>query len=258
MLEDILNTNQRPKFQDFEKYIYIVFRMLIYDNEKQTIESEQVSLVFGSNFVISFQETIGDIFDQIRDSIRTSKGRHRKMGSDYLAYSLIDAIVDNYFLILEKLGDKIGLVEEKVVVDPTAETLHQIQLLKRELVSLRGSVWPLRELINGFQRSESPLIHKSTGVYLRDVYDHTVQIIDATENFRDMCAAMLEVYVSSVSNKLNSIMKVLTVIATIFMPLSFIASLYGMNFDYMPETHRVWGYPAVLIVMFVATAGMLL
>ena len=177
--------------------------------------------------MISFQETIGDIFDQIRDRIRTSKGRHRKMGSDYLAYSLIDAIVDNYFLILEKLGDKIGLVEEKVVVDPTAETLHQIQLLKRELVSLRGSVWPLRELINGFQRSESPLIHKSTGVYLRDVYDHTVQIIDATENFRDMCAAMLEVYVSSVSNKLNSIMKVLTVIATIFMPLSFMQVFTG-------------------------------
>lgn len=174
-----------------------------------------------------------------------------------MAYSLIDAIVDNYFLILEKLGEKIESIEEDVVMDPTPGTLHQIQLLKRELLSLRGSVWPLRELINGFQRSESPLIDKSTGVYLRDVYDHTIQIMDGTDNFRDMCAAMLEVYVSSINNRLNSIMKVLTVIATIFMPLSFIASVYGMNFKFMPELGWRWGYPLVWIVMMTIIIVML-
>lgn len=168
-----------------------------------------MSLVLGQNFVISFQETIGDVFDQIRERIRTGKGRIRKMGTDYLIYSLIDAVVDHYFVILEKLGEKIGHLEEQVVAHPTEGTLQRIQKVKREMISLRRSLWPLRELVSGLQRNESPLISEPTRVYLRDVYDHTVQVIDAMESFRDIIAAMLEVYVSSISNRLNAIMKVL-------------------------------------------------
>ena len=258
LLEDILSTGQRPKAEDFEKYLFIVLRMLRYNDEKQTIDSEQVSMVLGQNFVISFQETIGDVFDQIRERIRTGKGRIRKMGTDYLIYSLIDAIVDHYFVILEKLGEKIGYLEEQVVSHPTEGTLQRIQKVKREMISLRRSLWPLRELVGGLQRTESPLISEPTRVYLRDVYDHTVQVIDAMESFRDLIGAMLEIYVSSISNRLNAIMKVLTVVATIFMALSLVTGVYGMNFKHMPELESPWGYPAVLLGMLVATVGMLL
>jgi magnesium transporter len=258
LLEDIVTTWQRPKFEDFEKYLFIVLRMLSYNEQKQAIESEQMSLVLGSNFVISFQETIGDIFDQIRDRIRTGKGRHRKMGADYLSYSLIDATVDNYFAILERLGEKLELMQEQLVSDPTPKLFERIHHLKKELVLLRRSVWPLRELISGLQRSETELISEPTRVYLRDVYDHAVQVIDTVEGFRDMVSGTLEIYLSSMNTRLNAIMKVLTVIATIFMPLSFIASLYGMNFKYMPEIQWRWGYPIVLVGMLVITVVMLL
>jgi len=258
LLEDIVTTWQRPKFEDFEKYLFIVIRMLNYNEQKQAIESEQMSLVLGKNFVISFQETIGDVFDQIRDRIRTGKGRHRKMGADYLSYSLIDAIVDNYFAILERVGEKIDAMQEDLVAERMEKTAEEIIKFKKEILQLRKSIWPLRELISGLQRSETELISEPTRVYLRDVYDHAVQVIDTVEGFRDMVSMTLEAYVSAISNNLNAIMKVLAVIATIFMPLSFIASLYGMNFKYMPELHWRWGYPVVLIVMVVATAGMVL
>jgi len=256
ILEDILHTTQRPKFEDFEKYLFIVLKMLSYDDVNQTVEQEQVSLVLGESFVISFQERVGDVFEPIRDRIRNSKGRIRKMGADYLCYSLIDAVVDGYFTILEKIGEKIELMEEKLVSDPTEKTLKQIHKLKSEMISLRKSVWPLRELISGLQRSESSLISETTGIYLRDAYDHTIQVIDTVESFRDMVSGMLDIYLSSISNRMNAVMKVLTIIATIFIPLTFVAGIYGMNFEYMPELKWRWGY-AIAWLAFVVIAAIM-
>jgi len=251
VLEDIANTGQRPKMEDFDEYIFVVLRMLRFDEKENETKTEQISVVLGRDFVVSFQEMEGDVFDAIRERLRNNKGRIRKLGADYLAYSLIDAVVDNYFMILENLGETIEDIEDKLVTNPTSETLRTIHDLKREMVFLRKSVWPLREVINRLERSESPLINKSTFVYLRDVYDHTIQVIDAVETFRDMLSGMLDIYLSSVSNRMNEVMKVLTVIATIFIPLTFVAGIYGMNFRYMPELEQVWSYPAVLTLMFI-------
>jgi len=249
LLEDILNTEQRPKIEDFETHIYIVLKMLYYEDNTNEIISEQFSIIFGKNFVISFQEKEGDIFNPIRERIRTSKGRIRKMGADYLAYSLIDAIVDSYFIILEKLGENIEDVEETMLANPTPETLHDIHRLKRKMISLRKSVWPLREVVSALERSDSSLIQEPTRIYLKDVYDHTIQVIDTIETFRDMLSGMLDVYLSSISNKMNEIMKVLTIIATIFIPLTFIVGVYGMNFEQMPELKWQWGYPVIWFIM---------
>ena len=257
VLEDILSTGQRPKFEDYEKYIFIVLKMLSYSEEKQSVEVEQVSLILGPNYVISFQERVGDVFENIRDRIRNAKGRVRKMGPDYLAYSLIDAVVDNYFVILERFGEKIESMEEEVVGDPTEKTVQQIHSLKREMIALRKSIWPLRELIGGIQKSESSLINETTDVYLRDVYDHTIQIIDTIESFRDTVSGLLDIYLSSLSNKMNAVMKVLTIIATLFIPLTFVAGIYGMNFEYMPELKVRWGYGAVWLVMITIAVIML-
>ncbi|MBW7990088.1 MAG: magnesium/cobalt transporter CorA [Planctomycetes bacterium] len=249
VLEDILSTGQRPKFEDYEKHIFIVLKMLSFNQESQSMEAEQVSLILGQNYVISFQERIGDVFEQLRERIRNAKGRIRKMGPDYLAYTLLDAIVDNYFVILEKFGEKIESMEEEVISNPTERTVQQIHSLKREMIFLRKSIWPLRELIGGLQKSESSLIHDTTDIYLRDVYDHTIQIIDTIESFRDMVSGMLDIYLSSLSNKMNAVMKVLTIIATLFIPLTFVAGIYGMNFKYMPELEWRWSYPIVWLVM---------
>jgi magnesium transporter len=257
ILEDILNTEQRPKLEDFEKYLFIVLKMLSYDDKEQTIEAEQVSLVVGPNFVISFQERVGDVFEQIRDRIRNAKGRVRKMGADYLGYTLIDAVVDGYFSILEKFGEKVEALEEELVTEPTNKTMQQIHNLKRELILLRKSVWPLREVISALQKSDIPIIRETTGIYLRDVYDHTIQIIDTIESFRDMVSGMLDIYLSSISNRMNAVMKVLTIIATIFIPLTFVAGIYGMNFKFMPELECRWGYPAALGVMGIIAIIML-
>jgi len=258
ILEDILNTAQRPKCEDYENYVFVVLKMLSCDDPKEIIKSEQVSLVLGSNFVISFQESIGDVFEEIRNRIRAAKGRIRKMGADYLAYSLIDAVVDNYFYILEKVGERIERMEEKLVQEPSSEALQKIHLMKRDLIFLRKSVWPLRELIGNLEKGEYPVLGEPVGVYLRDVYDHTIQIIDTVETFRDTVSGMLDVYLSSLSNRMNAVMKVLTIIATIFIPLTFIAGIYGMNFKYMPELQWRWGYGLVLFVMAVVAALMLL
>jgi len=248
-LEDIVHTGQRPKMEDFEDYLFIVLNMLQYDEKVNEIKTEQVSLILGSNFVVSFQEDEGDVFGLIRERIRADRGRTRKMGADYLAYSLIDAIVDHYFKVLEKVGEQIEDIEDELVKNPTPEVLHTIHSLKRELIYLRKSVWPLREVISRLERWESPLIDKSIDIYLRDVYDHTIQVIDALETFRDMLSGMLDIYLSSVSNRMNEVMKVLTIIATIFIPLTLIAGIYGMNFRYMPELESPWGYPMVYVVM---------
>ncbi len=255
--EDIVNTAQRPKYEDFGGYIFTVLKMLFYDEQVGETTSEQVSLIVGSNFVISFQEKEGDVFNPIRERIRNAKGRIRKMGADYLAYALIDAIVDNYFIILERFGEKIENTESELVLNPTPETLQVIHKLKREMIFLRRSVWPLREVISGLQHSESALIHKSTAIFLRDVYDHTIQVIDTIETFRDMTSGMLDIYLSSISNKMNEVMKVLTIIATIFIPLTFIAGIYGMNFKYMPELGWRFGYIMIWFVMLVVTITML-
>jgi len=256
-LEDIANTTQRPKIEDFGDYIFLILRMLSYDEKKNEVKSEQVSLILGSNFVISFQEDVGDVFDPVRERIRKGKGRLRKMGADYLAYTLIDSIVDNYFLILEKLGEKIEFLEEELVTDPKTETLQEIHNLKREMIFLRKSVWPLREVISGLERSESDLIKESTGIFLKDIYDHTIQVMDTVEAYRDVLSGMLETYLSSISNRMNQVMKVLTVIATIFIPLTFIVGIYGMNFKYMPELEWRWGYLIIWLAMVVIAIFMI-
>ncbi|MFO0754809.1 MAG: magnesium/cobalt transporter CorA [Thermodesulfovibrionales bacterium] len=258
ILEDILNTDQRPKLEDFREYLYTVLKMLYYDEKTGALAIEQISLVLGENFVLSFQEGIkGDVFNSVRDHLRNDIGRIRKEGADYLLYSLIDAIVDNYFVILEKIGDRIELIEEELVARPTPGTLQAIHHLKREMIFLRKSVWPLREVVSALERGESPLLRSSTGIYLRDVYDHTIQVIDTVETFRDVVSGMIDIYLSSISNRLNEVMKVLTIITTLFMPLSLISGIYGMNFKHMPELESRWGYPAVLAAMLVIALSML-
>jgi magnesium transporter len=258
VLEDILNTDQRPKMEDYDSYLFIVLKMLHFEAMKGTIMTEQISLVLGENFVISFQENIdGDIFRPVKDRLRNNKGRIRKLAADYLVYSLIDAIVDNYFTILERTGDAIEDIEEKVLGNPSSDTLNSIHFLKREMIFLRKAVWPLREVISGMEREDSDLIRGATKVFLRDIYDHTIQVIDTIETFRDMASGMLDIYLSSVNNRMSSVMKVLTIIATIFMPLTFIAGIYGMNFKYMPELEWHWGYPALWGVMLLIAASMI-
>ncbi len=258
VLEDILNTDQRPKMEDYGDYLYIVLRMLNYNDKSSEIETEQVSLILGPNFVFSFQESQSDVFNPVRERIRSGKGRIRTMGGDYLAYALLDLIVDNYFVIMEKLGETIEFLEEKLVTRPVPETLQTIHQLKRELIFLRKAVWPLREVIGGLERGELALIKETSRVYLRDVYDHAIQVIDTIETFRDMISGMLDIYLSSVSNRLNSVMKVLTIIATIFMPLTFLAGIYGMNFKYFPEVEWRWSYPVFWLVVVLISVSMLL
>ncbi len=254
--EDILNTGQRPKLEDYENYLFLVVKMLQSD-PSGGLRTEQISLVLGPDYVLSFQELEGDVFDRIRERLRTGKGRIRRMGADYLAYALLDAIIDSYFLILEDLGDRIEALEEELIVHPTPPTLRKIHQFKREMIHLRKSIWPLREVLGALQRQEAPLVQESTQVYLRDVYDHTIQIVDTVETYRDIIAGMLDLYLSSLSHRMNEVMKVLTIIATIFIPLTFIAGVYGMNFDYMPELHWKWSYPILWGLMLLTFFGML-
>ncbi len=258
ILEDILNTDQRPKSDDMESYIYVVLKMLDFDPATLEIVSEQISIVFGHNYVISFQEgREGDLFEPLRERIRGGKGRIRKMGPDYLAYALLDTIIDHYFLILEKFAERIEALEEELVSNPTTETLQQIHRLKREMIFLRKSAWPLREVANALEKSESELIRPTTKIFLRDIYDHAIHIIDSIETYREMLSSMLDIYLSSVSNRMNQVMKVLTIIATIFMPLTFLAGVYGMNFKYMPPIAYRWGYPLILLFMLVVVGVMI-
>ena len=257
VLEDILNTDQRPKVEDYERYLFLTLKMITYEEKEKIVHVEQVSVILGSSFVISLQESEGDVFDSVRERLRKGKGRIRKSGPDYLAYALMDAVVDNYFLVLEKIGEDIEELEEEVIRKPGPETVESIQNLKRELLYLRKSVWPLREAILSLEKGESPLIEDKTAIYLRDVYDHSIQIIDTVETFRDMVAGMLDIYLSGVSNKMNEIMKVLTIIATLFIPLTFIVGVYGMNFKYMPELEWHDAYFFVWAVMIAIAVLML-
>jgi len=256
VMEDILNTDQRPKVEDYGDYLYIVLKMFR-NGKGGEIVSEQVSLILGANFVISFQEGIsGDVFDPVRERIRNGKNKMRSLGADYLTYCLMDAIVDNYFVVLEETEEKIEALEEEVVADPSPETVRKMYKLKREMIFLRRAVWPLREVLAAMTRRESKLITDPVVIYLRDVYDHVIQVVDIIEVSRDMLSGMLDIYLSSSNNRLNEVMKFLTVIATIFMPISFLASLWGMNFKTMPELEMRWGYPAALCFMFSVALAM--
>lgn len=256
LLEDIANTDQRPKLDDYETCLFLVLKMLSV-TDRQDIVVEQVSLVFGRNFVLSFQENGTDVFTPVRDRLRGGKGRLRQSGADYLFYALVDAIVDQYFAVVEVLGEKIEELQDLVVSDPQPETLRRIHSLKRQLLFLRRAVWPLREVTNSLSRSECPFLQESTKVFFRDVYDHVVQIVDTIETLREMVSASLDIYLSSISYRLNAVMKVLTIITTIFMPLTFIVGIYGMNFEHMPELKWEWGYPLIIGVMVMIAIAML-
>jgi len=256
-LEDLLNTDQRPKMVDMETYLYLSLKMLSMRKESFEIKVEHVSMIVGPNYLISFQEDVGDVFDPVRERIRREGGRVRKLGPDYLAYALIDDIVDNYFIVMEKIEERVEDLEEELVVSATRESVWKINRLKKDMIFLRKAVWPLREVITGLERVESPLIRESTHIYLRDVYDHTIQVIDTLETLRDMVSGMLDIYLSSLSYKMNEIMKVLTLIATIFIPLTFVAGVYGMNFQYMPELTWEYGYITIWGVMILMVLLML-
>ncbi len=256
--EDILNVQQRPKMEEYDDYLYIVFKMFTYKEERSEVYSEQISLILNNNYIITFQERTGDVFDPIRERLRAAKGKIRKSGTDYLAYTLIDAVVDSYFFVLEKFGEEIEILEDELILSPKPESSQLIHRLRRELIMLRKSVWPMRELLSGLYRGDSSLIKKSSQIYLRDVYDHTIQVIDTIESYRDMVSGMLDTYLSSISNRMNEVMKVLTIIATIFIPLTFIAGVYGMNFHHMPELEWTWIYPAGFWIAILIIAGIML
>lgn len=250
VLEDIVNTDQRPKMEDYGDYLYIVLKMLSFSEKRQEIVGEQISVVLGEGYIISFHETVaGDSFAPLRERLRNGKGKSRKMGVDYIAYALADAVVDNYFVLLERLGERVDEIEEDLVINPQTETMRAIHKLKREMIFLRRSVWPVREVISGLQRVDSKLVQATTLIYLRDVYDHTIHAIDTIETLRDMLSGMVDIYLSSITNRLNEVMKVLTIITTLFIPPGLIAGVYGMNFHNMPELGWRWGYPLALAMM---------
>jgi len=258
ILEDILNTDHRPKMEDMEGYIFLTLKRFCDTcDENGGIAAEQLSLILGPSFVLSFQEKDDVLFEAIDDHIRTARGKIRKSGADYLAYSIIDIVLDTYFGILESLGERIETEEDALVNHPDQSSLRAIQNLKRDMFFLRKSIWPLRETISALQRSDSSLIEDATRVYLKDVYDHTIQVIDTVETYREMLSGMIDIYLSSLSNRMNQVMKVLTVIATIFIPLTFIVGVYGMNFKHMPELEWDYGYFLIWFVNILVAAFML-
>jgi len=257
-LEDIANTTQRPKLEAFDNYVFVVIKMLSWNESIGDIETEQVSLIMGKGFVISFQEREGDVLEPLRNRIRSSHGWVRKMGADYLAYAVMDTIVDNYFLILDHVGEQADALEAALMEEARPEQMKTIQRLKQNVLCLRRNLWPLREALSRLDKEEFTLVTKGTKPFVRDLYDHTVQLIEAVEASREVLAGLHETYLSSVSHRMNEIMKVLTVIATIFIPLSFLAGVYGMNFEHMPELHLRWGYPAAWAVMAGSAIAMLL
>ena len=247
-LEDVLNCGQRPKLEDYGSYDFLVMRSMFF--KEGELETEQISFFLAGNFVITFQEVPGDSFEAVRERIRKGKGQIRKMGPDYLTYALVDALVDEFFPVLEKYGERIEELENEVILRPSRETIQEIHKIKRELLLLRRAAWPERDVINAMQREESDIIRPETQVFLRDCYDHTIQVIDMIETFRDLSSGMLEVYLSSTSNRLNEVMKVLTIFASIFIPLSALTGVYGMNLRH-PEGVWYWDWPFVLATFVV-------
>ena len=258
VLEDILDTNQRPKVEDYGSYVFITLKMLRFHAADDSIIIEQISLVLGDRYVISFQEGIeGDVFDAVRRRTRDGVGRLRTSGPDYLAYSLVDAVVDSYFLVLEQYLKEIEKLRAGLLENTNRETMYIILNLEQEVMSIRRAVWPLIEAISRLMKERSPLMRSSTKKYLRDVDDHVRQVLDETQTAIDMLDRMQDVYLSNVSNSMNEVMKVLTIVSTIFIPLTFIAGVYGMNFEQMPELAHIYGYPVVLLLMLGIAIGML-
>ncbi|MBL3656170.1 magnesium/cobalt transporter CorA [Fulvivirga sediminis] len=264
LLEDILNPDQRPKTDDYENHLFFTLKTLHSIQEEENDEGsvvnyEQISFVLGKHYLLSFQEKEGDLFDGLRERLRqdnhSSATRARKKGADYLFYRLIDTVVDSYYIVLEQVGEKIEELEDEVYLEPSNDTLKQIQRLKKELIFLRKSVYPLRESLSKVIKGEYPLIAPDTITFFSDVYDHTIHVIETIETYRDLTASLMDMYMTSISNKMNEVMKVLTIIATIFIPLTFIAGIYGMNFDNMPELHLKYGYFytwGLMIAIFIA------
>jgi magnesium transporter len=257
VLEDILNTHQRPKFEEFENYLYIVFKAIALQNGDASVEYEQISLLLLNNIVFTFKEKPDDILDPIINRLNVPQSHIRTRGGDYLAYVIMDTVIDEYFALQDTFDDLIETVEDELLTNPTNCTLTSIQKIKRELIYLRRSISPLRELLAAIHRSDSPLLDERTKHYFTDVYDHAIRIIEALESYRDLISGMLDIYLSSISNKMNETMRVLTVFSTLFIPLTFIAGVYGMNFEFMPELKWKWGYP-VLWVVFIVISGFLL
>lgn len=255
IMEDIFDTNHHPKLEDYNDYTFLVARA-IYRLEDGSHGTEQISIVLGPNYIISFQESSSEIFAPVLARLRGSKGRIRRMGADYLAYTLLDTIVDNYFVLLEDLGDKIEQMEERLVIEPDRQMINEIYALKTEMLFMRKAIWPLREIVNALERGDSMFFQEATLLYMRDVYDHIIQVIETLETYREMVTGMLDIYLSSVSHKLNEVMKVLTIISTIFIPLTFLAGVYGMNFKYMPELEWEWGYPLIWAIMIISALFM--
>lgn len=266
-LEDVINVHQRPKFEDYQKHLFLILRMPVplaagADPHARRFQFEQVAMAFGRNFVVTFQEFPGDTFDSVRKRLRADNSLIRARGIDYLVYSLLDSVVDAYFPILEHYGELVEELEVRVVEQPTANHILQIHALKRDLLSIRRAVWPMRDLLAAMGRDDSPLIGEATRPYLRDCHDHTIQLLDMVETYREISTGLIDVHLSSVSNRLNEVMKVLTIIATIFIPLTFISGIYGMNFDTevsawnMPELRSPYGYVSVLSMMALIAAGL--
>ena len=255
-LEDIVNTTQRPKIEEFPHYLFIVLKMIDFNEAAATLSIEHVSLILLKNCVISFLEDEGDVFDTVRARIRGGTGRSRSLKADYLAYSLMDAVVDHYFLTVERLGDRIEEIDEQILTEPRAEDIREIHHLKRDILHLRKAVWPFREAAGAIARSESPLLCAETRVFWRDLHDHAIRIIDMAEMSREILGGIHDTYLSSISNRMNEIMKMLTIISTIFIPLTFVVGVYGMNFEHMPELKWRYGYGLIWVVMLAVAGGL--
>lgn len=258
VLEDILTRGQRSKLDLYEEQIFIVVRLLGYIEATDRLKDEQVSIIFGKNYLICFSESNQDIFLPIRERLRQGSNRIRKQGSDYLAYAILDLIVDHYFIVLEKVDTRLDLLEAELLHASKSDILLRIQHFKSNMIILRKAIWPIRDVINRFMKIEEPAVSPMTQLYLRDIYDHTVQTIDIIEGFRDIVSGMMDIYLSNINVRTNEIMRVLTIVSTLFVPLTFISSLYGMNFEFMPELQYRWGYPLVLTLMMSVASGMLL
>lgn len=254
-LEDIVHVDQRPKFEDYDHYVLSVMKMISYDTE---VHAEQLAVVLLENTVISFQEAHGgDAFDVVRMRLRQAKGRVRKSGADYLAYALMDAVVDWYFNVIEKIGDRIEEVEEEIIGNQDNSNLMELYRLKREMIYLRKQVWPMRDMINNMARSETHLISESSDIYLRDLHDHVTRIIDTVETYRDLLSGIMDIYLSTNANRMNEVMKLLTIMSSIFIPITFLVGVYGMNFDNMPELHSQHGYFILWGLMIAVVVGLL-
>lgn len=257
LMEDLM-TEQRPKLEPYDPFVFIVLRNLHFDLSLERIANEQVSILLGNNFVLSFQEQERTFRLQVTERIRGQRIRPAASGADYLVYTLIDVVVDNYFLIIEKIAEKVDQIEYQLLLNPTPSSLQHVNFLKREVMMMRKSIWPLREVISRMQRSDYPQISSGIALYLRDLYDHTIQVIDTIETFRDMLSGILDLYISNITQKTNEIMKTLTIFAVIFAPLTFMTGIWGMNFDDMPDLHWKYGYPFAISLMFVILLTMTL